>query len=88
MKRKENLKEKDRGHQETESLKSQAKGRNHVKDLAGGAKADLAQKINTVLMKLHVLGIFPKKKQRRKRFVKGSVVSSKIMEPKKRGYFP
>lgn len=78
MKRKKNPKEKDRGHQKTESLKSQAKDRNHVKDLVEGARADLVQKINTVLMKLHVLEIFLKKKRKRKRFVKDRVVSSKL----------
>ena len=76
MKRKKNRKEKDRGHQKTESHKSQAKDRNHVKDLVGGARADLVQKINTVLMKLHALEIFLKKKRKRKRFVKYRVVSS------------
>jgi len=76
MKRKKNRKEKDRGHQKTESLKNQAKDRNHVKDLVEGARADLVQKINTVLMKLHALEIFLKKKRKRKRFVKYRVVSS------------
>ena len=78
MKRKKNLKEKDHDHQKTESLKSQAKDRNHVKDLVGGAKADHDQKINTVLMRLRVLEIFLKKKPRRKRFVKGRVLISKL----------
>ena len=78
MKRKKNRKEKDRGHQKTESLKNQAKDRNHVKDLVEGARADLVQKINTVLMKLHVLETFLKKKLKRKRFVKDRVVSSKL----------